>query len=97
MNKENYPDKIYATKKIGTNGIHCLDYRNEEEDVEYAKVGNVPEAGASAERISSVVRSADTVCPFCGESGFDLIGLKSHISNGDCEQYNNTENIQRVF
>lgn len=47
--------------------------------------------------IAPVVRSADTACPFCGESGFDLIGLKSHISNGDCEQYNNTESIQRLF
>lgn len=49
MNKENYPDKIYATKKIGTNGIHCLDYRNEEEDVEYAKVGNVAKPNACSQ------------------------------------------------
>ena len=26
-------------------------------------------------------------CPFCGEDGFDLVGLKSHLSHGDCEKY----------
>ena len=35
-------------------------------------------------------------CPFCGEDGFDLKGLKSHFLNGDCEQFNNTENISRI-
>lgn len=31
-----YPEKIYATEKVGSNGIHCLDYRNDE-DVEYIR------------------------------------------------------------
>ena len=28
-----YPKTIYATKKVGSNGIDCLDYRNFDEDV----------------------------------------------------------------
>ena len=32
-----YPKKIYAIKKIGTNGIECLDYRNFNNDVEYIR------------------------------------------------------------
>ena len=36
-------------------------------------------------------------CPFCGESDFDLVGLKSHLQNGDCEGYENTETLVRIF
>ena len=36
-------------------------------------------------------------CPFCGKKDFDRIGLKSHLTNGDCETFNNTENIERLF
>jgi hypothetical protein len=32
------------------------------------------------------------VCPFCGEDGFDLTGLKSHLQHGDCEVYEVLEN-----
>jgi len=39
----------------------------------------------------------DINCPFCGESEFDLIGLKSHFENGDCEKYNSTKSIERMF
>ena len=31
-----YPDVIYATEKIGSNGIHCLDYKNDD-DVKYIR------------------------------------------------------------
>ena len=37
------------------------------------------------------------ICPFCNESNFDLIGLKSHLLNGDCSIFNDTENINRLF
>jgi hypothetical protein len=30
------------------------------------------------------------VCPFCGENDFDLIGLKAHLLNGDCEAFAHT-------
>jgi hypothetical protein len=36
-------------------------------------------------------------CPFCNEEGFDLEGLKSHLTNGDCEKFNITNNINRLF
>lgn len=26
-------------------------------------------------------------CPFCNDTGFDLIGLKGHLSRGWCEVY----------
>ncbi len=38
MNEQvKYPNKIYAIEKIGSNGIHCLDYRNYSTDIEYIK------------------------------------------------------------
>ena len=30
-------------------------------------------------------------CPFCAEKDFDLVGLKGHLLNGDCEEFNHTE------
>ena len=32
-----YPKIIYATEKIGSNGIHCLDYKNMDENVKYIR------------------------------------------------------------
>jgi len=42
--------------------------------------------------LSDIVR-----CPFCGEDGFDLVGLKSHLLEEDCYQFNRIDKIQRVF
>ena len=42
--------------------------------------------------VDSLVR-----CPFCGEDDFDLIGLKSHLQHGECEPFENTELMSRVF
>jgi len=36
-------------------------------------------------------------CPFCGETDFDLVGLKSHLDHGYCETYNETINLPRMF
>ena len=34
-------------------------------------------------------------CQFCGEIGFDYVGLKMHYENGWCDAYSNTsESIQ---
>ena len=30
-------------------------------------------------------------CPFCNEGDFDLVGLKLHIANNFCEEYNNLD------
>ena len=30
----------------------------------------------------------DVFCPFCDEGDFDLLGLKIHLSYGDCGSYN---------
>ena len=32
-----YPDVIYATELVGSNGIKCLDYQNYENDVKYIR------------------------------------------------------------
>ncbi len=32
------------------------------------------------------------LCPFCKEPGFDLPGLKDHLSNY-CDEYNKTETL----
>lgn len=40
--------------------------------------------------------SKDNVtCPFCGESDFDLVGLKSHFMKGYCDQYNETITVEQ--
>jgi hypothetical protein len=44
-----------------------------------------------------VCKYKPAMCPFCNEIGFDLIGLKSHLLNGDCNIFNETENIGTVF
>lgn len=36
-------------------------------------------------------------CPYCAEPDFDAAGLKSHLLSGDCEEWNETENLTRVF
>jgi len=30
----------------------------------------------------------EIICPFCGDSGYDLLGLKIHIEGKWCESYN---------
>ena len=42
----------------------------------------------------------DIKCPFCGEDGFDLVGLKGHLTGegfifaGGCQVFSNTLTIQ---
>jgi len=36
-------------------------------------------------------------CPFCGIKDFDMVGLKSHLLNGDCENFNSVDNIVRAL
>ena len=47
---------------------------------------------AVAVTVEAIVR-----CPFCGEEGFDFVGLKSHLQHGDCEPFENTELASRIF
>ena len=35
----------------------------------------------------------DIVCPFCEEEDFDLIGLKSHLLKGHCDDFEKTERL----
>lgn len=53
---------------------------------------------APASPVASVEQSetdAENInCPFCGDSGFDLIGLKSHLLR-DCERFGQTERTWR--
>ncbi|UCF13230.1 MAG: hypothetical protein JSW06_02955 [Thermoplasmatales archaeon] len=36
MKTEN-PERIYVEKFVGTNGIHCLDYKNYDDSIEYIR------------------------------------------------------------
>jgi len=40
--------------------------------------------------------SDDITCPFCGEEGFDKIGLKDHLINY-CEVYEQIELLKHFF
>jgi len=43
---------------------------------------------------------SDIVCPFCGEDGFDLVGLKAHLTGegfifaGGCQVFKDTLTTQ---
>jgi hypothetical protein len=46
----------------------------------------------------STVQSNELLrCPFCGEKGFDKIGLKGHLEHMDCEIYNDLRVPRRIF
>ena len=47
--------------------------------------------------IVEIIDNSDVTCPFCGETGFDKIGLKSHLEHGDCNLYNNIEGLNRLM
>ena len=36
-------------------------------------------------------------CPWCGEDDFDLVGLKTHLTNLDCESFNRCRRAPRYF
>ena len=41
------------------------------------------------------IKKDDTACPFCGDTGFDAIGLKAHLLHGGvfhdpCDVFTNT-------
>jgi hypothetical protein len=44
--------------------------------------------------IKNVGIMKDVQCPFCGESDFDLIGLRGHLENGWCEIYESTPKLR---
>lgn len=44
----------------------------------------------AAAKINNYFANQSESCPFCEETGFDLIGLKSHL-NGNCKIFNDTE------
>lgn len=40
---------------------------------------------------------SDITCPFCGETEFDKVGLKSHLQRGYCEPFESLERLPRLF
>ena len=40
--------------------------------------------------------NSEIECPFCGETGFDRVGLKGHLEH-DCEKYMESETTVRLF
>jgi hypothetical protein len=55
------------------------------------------ENSKNIEDIKNSYDEGNGVCPFCGEEGFDLIGLKGHLENGSCEKYNELEYNRSIF
>jgi len=47
--------------------------------------------------IVKVIDNSNLECPFCKTKGFDKIGLKSHLEHGDCNDYNETEGLNRIY
>lgn len=39
----------------------------------------------------------DVTCPWCGEGEFDLPGLKSHLTRGGCEKFDDCECPRSLF
>lgn len=37
-----------------------------------------------------------TICPFCKEKDFDLIGLKHHIKCGHCDVFESLEEVDQL-
>lgn len=46
--------------------------------------------------MSDETTTPDVLCPFCGEGGFDLIGLKRHLQVY-CEKFDEAEEIHSPF
>ena len=47
--------------------------------------------------MSEQVPTKDLVsCPFCGEQDFDLIGLKYHLQQGHCTNYNEMSTMREI-
>lgn len=41
------------------------------------------------DKYDGYVSQVDITCPFCGEDDFDLFGLKLHLLNNWCDDFNN--------
>ena len=39
----------------------------------------------------------EIACPFCGEADFDAAGLKAHLLDGDCEEFEAIETQSRLM
>jgi len=44
--------------------------------------------------IVEITDHSDIICPFCGEKGFDKIGLKDHIRNNRCAKFEDILTIE---
>ena len=81
-------------------GVTFRDYK---QAVEYLQKLDNQGIGANIRKVSGeyevyvVGKSKDLTCPFCGETGFDRAGLKSHLQHGDCNPYNETEILSRIM
>ena len=43
------------------------------------------------------IRTIDIACPFCGDTEFDLPGLKDHLGHGRCDAYEAVEVVKMVW
>ena len=80
--------KLLAHPKFTTDDQGHIHYYVTRADIEAAR--------ALQNRIEQAGDSEDLTCLFCNEQGFDLIGLKSHLQNGDCEEFESLERLRRL-
>jgi len=51
--------------------------------------------GIEADHVTETSATKYLTCPFCGYAEFDAIGLKSHLTHGECEPFEQTAEITR--
>lgn len=93
------PNEQQAPERIWANLFNGKWYpeedrllKNAEAEVEYVRA----DIARATQPAAAPSDSEDQSCPFCNERGFDLIGLKSHLQNGDCETFENLERLRRL-
>jgi hypothetical protein len=65
--------------------------------VERMKEHYVPNLEKAIKEARQHPETSGVRCPFCFDDGFDLSGLKRHLSGRGCEPFNETESRRRIF
>jgi hypothetical protein len=66
-------------------------------DISLEKQALVSELAAIDAQATADAQRQDVVCPFCEEEDFDLIGLKGHLLNGHCADFERTARLPAHF
>lgn len=78
-----YSDVIYATEKIGSNGIHCLDYKNDDNDVKYIRADLAKLKNTPSNNKYTAPQATTKSCPGCNRVA-TVECLYSRLHTGNC-------------